>query len=96
MTIVNLLETITVVLAPDTRNSFITSPDSMRTDEIFDSIIAFCGFPEMVPFTYIRLLNSWLQGFIYDAVFVDFVAWHAEPLVKNTICLIDAFAGGSI
>lgn len=84
------------VVVSDWRNSFLTSSDYTRTGDMFDEIVISCGFPETVPITYIRFLNAWLEGFSYDAIFVDFVAWHTPALVGVTKCLISAYAGGSI
>ena len=83
-------------MVADTRNSFVASSDLMKTGDMFDVIITSCQFPEFVPVTYLQLLNSWLEGKIYDAVFIDFVIWHTPSLVGVTKCLIGAYVGGMI
>jgi len=80
----------------DFGNSFTTSRDSMKTGDVFDEIILSCQFPETVPFTYVKLLNGWVEGHLYDAVFLDFVSWYSPTLVEVTKCLISAYAGGLI
>lgn len=80
----------------DRANSFLTSPYYLQTGEEFDNIIKLCGFPETVSITYIKLLNSWITGNLYDAVFLDFVSWHVPSLVSVTKCLIASYSGGLI
>ena len=80
----------------DRGNSFLSAPEYMRTGGEFDRIIQSCSFPDTVPITYIKILNSWLEGHLYDAVFLDFISWHTPSLVEVTKCLISAYAGGAI
>ena len=85
-----------IAVAMGRGNSFITSPDYMKTGDVFDEIALSCSFPETVPVTWVQLFDSWLKGHIWDAIFLDFVAWHTPALFEITKCLIGAYAGGSI
>jgi len=80
----------------DFGNSFETSSDYMKTGDVFNEIILSCSFPETIPMTYVALLSAWMDGQLYNAIFLDFVAKYTPALVEATKCLISAYEGISI
>jgi len=77
-------------------NSFITAPEQMRSQRDFNEIIKWCDFPENVPIIWIKLVESWMSGFVHDTLFLDYTAQLSPELFKATYCLIDVYSGGLI
>lgn len=78
------------------RNSFITAPEYMRSQQDFNEIIRWCDFPENVSIIWIKLVESWMSGSVHDTLFLDYTARLDPELFRATYCLIDVYSGGSI
>ena len=78
------------------RNSFITAPERMQSQQSFNEIITWCDFPETVPIIWIKQVESWMSGFIHDTLFLDYTAQFNPELFRATYCLIDVYSGGLV